>query len=159
MPIDAELAMVGRLAFAAVLGALMGLERELRGYPAGVRTVALVTMGAALFTEVSQVMGGDDRVAAGIVTGIGFLGAGVIFREAGWTVHGITTAATIWAAAAVGMAVGRELLLVAGLGAVIIFILLELRPVIRTMDEFLRRRIPWVVWREDSDEQEEKHDR
>lgn len=159
MPIDDELAMVGRLAFAAVLGAIMGLERELRGYPAGVRTVALVTMGAALFTDISQVLGGDDRVAAGIVTGIGFLGAGVIFREAGWTVHGITTAATIWSAAAIGMAVGRELYLVAGLGAVIIFVLLELRPVIRTMDDFLRRRIPWLVWREESNEQEEKHDR
>ena len=159
MPVDDQLAIVGRLALAAFLGAIIGLERELRGYPAGVRTVAMVTMGAALFTEVSQELGGNDRVAAGIVTGIGFLGAGLIFREEGWTVRGITTAATIWSAAAVGMAVGRELLLVAGLGALIIFILLELRPVIRTMDDFLRRRVPWIVWREDSNEQEEKHDR
>ncbi|MCJ7509691.1 MAG: MgtC/SapB family protein, partial [Dehalococcoidia bacterium] len=77
MPIDDQLAIVGRLAFAAFLGAFIGLERELRGYPAGVRTVALVALGSALFTDVSLLMGGDDRVAAGIVTGIGFLGAGV----------------------------------------------------------------------------------
>ena len=75
-------------------------------------------MGSALFTEVSRLTGGDDRIAAGIVTGIGFLGAGVIFRE-GYTVRGITTAATIWSAAAVGMAVGRELYLAAGLGSLL----------------------------------------
>jgi putative Mg2+ transporter-C (MgtC) family protein len=124
---------------AAFLGAFIGLERELRGYPAGVRTVALVALGATLFTEVSRITGTEDRIAAGIVTGIGFLGAGVIFRE-GYTVRGITTAATIWSAAAVGMAVGREIYLAAGLGALLIFILLEARPVVRRMDEYLRRR-------------------
>jgi putative Mg2+ transporter-C (MgtC) family protein len=139
MPVGDELAIVGRLAFAAVLGALIGLERELRGYPAGIRTMALITMGAVLFTDVSQILGGDDRVAAGIVTGIGFLGAGVIFRE-GYTVRGITTAATIWASAAIGMAIGRELYLVAGLGAVLVFIVLEARPVTRRVDEAIRRR-------------------
>ncbi|MEO7665828.1 MAG: MgtC/SapB family protein, partial [Dehalococcoidia bacterium] len=97
-----EFELLARLILAAFLGGLMGLERELRGYPAGIRTLALVTVGATLFTEVSQLMGGDDRVAAQIVTGIGFIGAGLIFRE-GYTVRGITTAATIWAAAAVGM--------------------------------------------------------
>jgi len=110
-----QLEIIGRLVLAAGLGGLIGLERELRGYPAGIRTMALITMGAMLFTDISQLLGGDDRIAAGIVTGIGFLGAGVIFRE-GYTVRGITTAATIWAAAAIGMAIGRELYLVAGLG-------------------------------------------
>jgi putative Mg2+ transporter-C (MgtC) family protein len=140
MPIDDQLAIVGRLAFAAFLGAFIGLERELRGYPAGVRTVALVALGAALFTDVSQLLGGDDRVAAGIVTGIGFLGAGVIFRE-GYTVRGITTAAALWSAAAIGMAVARELFLVAGLGAVLVFILLEARPVVRRLDDVVRGRL------------------
>jgi putative Mg2+ transporter-C (MgtC) family protein len=139
MPIDDQLAILGRLAFAVVLGGLIGLERELRGYPAGIRTMALITMGAMLFTDVSQIMGGDDRVAAGIVTGIGFLGAGVIFRE-GYTVRGITTAATIWASAAIGMAIGRELYLVAGLGTVLIFIVLEARPFTRRVDEAIRLR-------------------
>ena len=87
-----QLAIVGRRAF-------VGIEREIRGYPAGVRTIALVALGSALFTDISTITGSEDRIAAGIVTGIGFLGAGVIFRE-GYTVRGITTAATIWSAAA-----------------------------------------------------------
>ena len=134
-----QLEILGRLAMAAALGGLIGLERELRGYPAGIRTMALITMGAMLFTDVSQLLGGTDRIAAGIVTGIGFLGAGVIFRE-GYTVRGITTAATIWAAAAIGMAIGRELYLVAGLGTVLIFIVLEARPFTRRVDDAIRRR-------------------
>ncbi len=139
MTIGDEFAILGRLAFAAVLGGLIGLERELRGYPAGIRTMALIAMGAMLFTDISQILGGDDRVAAGIVTGIGFLGAGVIFRE-GYTVRGITTAATIWAAAAIGMAIGRELYLVAGLGTVLVFVVLEARPITRRVDDAIRRR-------------------
>jgi len=133
-----QLAIVGRLAFAALLGGTIGLQRELRGYPAGIRTLALVTLGSALFTDVSQLLGGDDRVAAGIVTGIGFLGAGVIFREQ-FTVRGITTAATIWSAAALGMAVGRELYLAAGLGTLLVFAVLEARPLTRRVDDFIRR--------------------
>jgi putative Mg2+ transporter-C (MgtC) family protein len=152
MPVDDQLAIVGRLAFAAALGALIGLERELRGYPAGVRTVALVTLGAALFTDVSQLLGGEDRVAAGIVTGIGFLGAGVIFRE-GHTVQGITTAA------AVGMAVGRELYLVAGLGSVLVFILLEARPVVRRLDDLLRERLHEPLVHQDPNQEGPHHDR
>jgi len=138
-PIEDQMEIIGRLALAAILGGLIGLERELRGYPAGIRTLALVTMGSLLFTDVSQLLGGDDRVAAGIVTGIGFLGAGVIFRE-GYTVRGITTAATIWAAAAIGMAIGRELYVVAGVGAVLVFVVLEARPFTRRVDEAVRRR-------------------
>jgi putative Mg2+ transporter-C (MgtC) family protein len=139
MTVGDEFAILGRLAFAAILGGLIGLERELRGYPAGIRTMALITMGSMLFTDVSQILGGDDRVAAGIVTGIGFLGAGVIFRE-GYTVRGITTAATIWASAAIGMAIGRELYLVAGLGTVLVFVVLEARPMTRRVDDAIRRR-------------------
>jgi putative Mg2+ transporter-C (MgtC) family protein len=150
MPIDDQLAIVGRLAFAAALGAFIGLERELRGYPAGVRTVALVALGSALFTDVGQVLGGDNRVAAGIVTGIGFLGAGVILRE-GYTIRGITTAATIWSAAAVGMAVARELYLVAGLGSLLMFILLEARPVVRRLDELARGRLHEPTAHEDQE--------
>jgi len=158
MPIDDQLAIVGRLAFAAALGALIGLERELRGYPAGVRTVALVALGAALFTDVSRLMGGDDRVAAGIVTGIGFLGAGVIFRE-GYTVRGITTAAALWSAAAIGMAVARELYLVAGLGAVLVFILLEARPVVRRVEDLVKGRLREPTAHEDPNKEGTEHDR
>jgi putative Mg2+ transporter-C (MgtC) family protein len=153
MPVDDQLAMVGRLALAALLGAFMGIEREIRGYPAGVRTIALVALGSALFTEISTITGTEDRIAAGIVTGIGFLGAGVIFRE-GYTVRGITTAATIWAAAAVGMAVGRELYLAAGLGSLLIFILLEARPVVRRLDNVLGARWRGLAAREEEEREE-----
>ncbi len=139
MTIGDEFAILGRLALAAILGGFIGLERELRGYPAGIRTMALICMGSMLFTDVSQILGGDDRVAAGIVTGIGFLGAGVIFRE-GYTVRGITTAATIWASAAIGMAIGRELYVVAGLGTLLVFVVLEARPMTRRVDDAIRRR-------------------
>jgi len=152
-----QLEIVTHLLLAAALGALMGLERELRGMPAGVRTIALVTMGAALFTELSGLVGSEDRIAAGIVTGIGFLGAGVIFRE-GYTVKGITTAATIWSAAAVGMAVGRELYLVAVLGALIVFALLESRPLVRAADNLLRQRARLLIDL-DHDETSEQGDR
>jgi putative Mg2+ transporter-C (MgtC) family protein len=158
MPIDDQLAIVGRLALAAALGAFIGLERELRGYPAGVRTVALVALGAALFTDVSQLLGGDDRVAAGIVTGIGFLGAGVIFRE-GYTVRGITTAAALWSAAAIGMAVARELYLVAGLGAVLVFILLEARPVVRRLENLAKGGLRETTAHEDPNKERTEHDR
>ena len=152
-----QLAIVLRLLLAAALGALMGLERELRGMPAGVRTIALVTMGAALFTELSGLVGSQDRMSAGIVTGVGFLGAGVIFRE-GANVRGITTAATIWSAAAVGMAVGQKLYLVAVLGALLVFVLLESRPVVRAIDDYLRRRVPLLIAHEPEEKKSTKRD-
>ena len=154
-----QLEIVAHLLLAAALGALMGLERELRGMPAGVRTIALVTMGAALFTEISGLIGGgEDRIAAGIVTGIGFLGAGVIFRE-GYTVRGITTAAALWSAAAIGMAVARELYLVAGLGAVLVFILLEARPVVRRVEDLVKGRLREPTAHEDPNKEGTEHDR
>ena len=122
MPADDQLALFLRVLLAAGIGAFIGIERELRGYPAGVRTMALVALGSALFTEISLLTGTEDRIAAGIVTGIGFLGAGVIFRE-GYTIKGITTAATVWSAAAIGMAVSRRLYLAAGLSSLLIFLL------------------------------------
>jgi putative Mg2+ transporter-C (MgtC) family protein len=107
-----------RLALAAALGAVIGLERELREREAGLRTHLLVALGSALFTIVSAygfhdflasgaavVRTDPTRIAAQIVTGIGFLGAGAIIRQ-GLSVRGLTTAATLWAVAAVGMAAG-----------------------------------------------------
>src|SRR6186997_1656359 len=106
-----------RLIAAATLGALIGLEREIHDHPAGTRTHLLVSVGSAGFTVLSiyafQAPGADPaRIAAQIVTGVGFLGAGAILKE-GATIRGLTTAASLWAVAAVGMAAGAGALIVA----------------------------------------------
>lgn len=97
-----------RVAMALLAGCLLGLEREWRRKAAGIRTIALICMSSTLFTILSIQIGGtmsSDRIASNILTGVGFIGAGVIFRG-GFTVDGITTAATIWISAAIGMAIG-----------------------------------------------------
>lgn len=106
-----------RLLIAAILGGSIGLERELNGKPAGFRTNLLICVGSTLFTDLSlgmsehareMHMGGDPgRVAAQIVTGVGFLGAGAIMQSKG-SVTGLTTAATMWVVAAIGLAVGAN---------------------------------------------------
>ncbi len=113
-----EVQIIGRLLLAALCGALIGFEREQAQKSAGVRTHTLVAVGAGAFTITSVIgfEGGDEsRVAAQIVTGIGFLGAGAIFRE-GAFVQGLTTAAGLWVVASLGMAAGtgRPFLAVAG---------------------------------------------
>ncbi len=88
------------------MGGLIGAEREYHGKSAGLRTMIMICVGSALFTMVSSRIGGsDDRIAANIVNGIGFLGAGIIFREDN-RIKGLTTAATVWAVSALGMCVG-----------------------------------------------------
>ena len=96
-----------RLVFAVVAGGLIGLEREVVHKPAGVRTHMLVCLGAALFIIVTldSIPQEAARIIAGIATGVGFLGAGTIFKAKS-DVHGLTTAASIWAVAAVGIAIG-----------------------------------------------------
>jgi putative Mg2+ transporter-C (MgtC) family protein len=152
-----QLDIVFRLVVAGGLGALIGLEREIRGYPAGIRTIALVSVGSCLFTDLSEVFAGSEssRVAAQIVVGIGFLGAGVIMRE-GYSVRGITTAATIWSAAAVGMATALSLYITAVLGAVFIFVVLEARPFTKRIDDMLQRMTG--RFREQDNDDEERHD-
>jgi len=128
MPIDFDVTMAGRLLLASLLGALVGLEREIHGRTAGFRTHLLVSLGSALFVVVSinfyRVFGnfggvvavGVDpgRVAAQVVVGIGFLGAGAIIREKA-SVRGLTTAACLWIAAAIGVACGAGLFLLSAL--------------------------------------------
>jgi putative Mg2+ transporter-C (MgtC) family protein len=105
-----------RLAVATLLGAILGLEREIHGRPAGLRTHLLVSLGAAAFMIMSPLVAGMNpgfpgdpgRIAAQIVTGIGFLGAGAIVKE-GVNIRGLTTAACLWVAAAIGMACGAAL--------------------------------------------------
>jgi uncharacterized membrane protein YhiD involved in acid resistance len=103
-----------RLLLAAFLGGLVGLERQLRRKPAGIRTNMMICFGAALFTIISYVMAGEvtgdhTRIAAQIIPGIGFIGAGVVIRERG-AVMGITSAATIFVMASIGMAVGANMI-------------------------------------------------
>ena len=116
-----------RLLAAFVLGGVIGLERERRDRPAGLRTHILVTVAAALLMMLSRLVAAEDfdpgRIAAGVVTGIGFLGAGTIIRY-GADVHGLTTAATIWAASAVGLTVGIGSYSAAIVATAIIFVTL-----------------------------------
>jgi putative Mg2+ transporter-C (MgtC) family protein len=97
-------ALVGNLIAAGILGGIVGAQRQAAHKPAGFRTHMLVALGSCAFMEISR-FSGDDRIAAGVITGIGFLGAGAIVRE-GLNAHGLTTAASIWAVAAVGLALG-----------------------------------------------------
>jgi putative Mg2+ transporter-C (MgtC) family protein len=97
-----------KLILSVVVGCVLGLEREVRGKSAGFRTLALICFGASVFTICSYHLGVEtnrDRIAANIITGVGFLGAGVIFRNNS-SVSGITTAASIWIASALGMLIG-----------------------------------------------------
>jgi putative Mg2+ transporter-C (MgtC) family protein len=115
--LGADTGYAARLLFAAFLGALVGLERELHDHPAGMRTHLLVSLGSAGFTVLSVAMaqgpGADPtRIAAQVVAGIGFLGAGAILKE-GATIRGLTTAASLWSVAAVGMAAGAGVWVVA----------------------------------------------
>jgi putative Mg2+ transporter-C (MgtC) family protein len=130
-----ELEMVLRLLLAAALGAAIGYQRERAKKPAGLRTHILIAAGAALFTIASTygfgIEADTSRVAAGVVAGIGFIGAGAIIRREGGIVEGLTTAATIWAVAAIGLAAGAGLYIVSVVTAAVVSIVLFLPHPIR----------------------------
>jgi len=119
---------IGRLSLACLLGGLIGLEREFKRKAAGLRTNLLICMGAAFFTLLSAVLAGDTpdkgRVAANIVQGIGFLGAGVILHNRN-RVSGLTSAASIFVVASIGMAAGAGLYTTAALATLMMIVLLE----------------------------------
>lgn len=112
---------VSRIGLAAVLGYLIGVERELHGKVVGTRTISLIVIGTALYVLMSPtIIGGDNsRIIAQVVSGIGFLGAGIIFKD-GDSVKGLTTAATVWCAAAVGGLCGFGMFAEAILGTIAI---------------------------------------
>jgi len=121
---------IGRLLLACLLGGLIGLEREAKGKPSGIRTNLLICMGAAFFTLLSAVLAGDanpdkGRVASNIVQGIGFLGAGLILHNRS-RVSGLTSAASVWVVASIGMACGAGLYGAAAVAAAIVVVALEL---------------------------------
>jgi putative Mg2+ transporter-C (MgtC) family protein len=119
-----------KVLIALLMGALLGLEREYKRKAAGMRTMTLICMSSTVFTILSAELGypnSADRVASNILTGVGFIGAGVIFKG-DYTIDGITTAASIWIAAAVGMAVGMSQYWLAGAalaGSLVVLVLLE----------------------------------
>ena len=116
-----------RLVLAVIAGGLIGLEREVVHKPAGIRTHMLVSLGSALFVLVTieTLPNEAARIIAGIATGVGFLGAGTIFRSKS-EVHGLTTAASIWAVSAVGLAIGFGHYLMTIIAVVLILIVLQL---------------------------------
>jgi putative Mg2+ transporter-C (MgtC) family protein len=134
----AELLFIINVATALLLGVLIGLERQWRQHPAGIRTNGLVSVGAALFVSLSLLVDHEaspTRVAAQVVSGLGFLGGGVILRE-GMNVRGMTTAATIWCSGAVGTLAGSGYPMHAVIGTVaIVFVNLGLRPVARRIEK------------------------
>jgi putative Mg2+ transporter-C (MgtC) family protein len=132
--VGTEIVMVLRLLLAAALGAIVGYQRERAKKPAGLRTHTLICVGAALFT-IASIYGfsgaSPAQVAAGIVAGIGFLGAGAIFHREAGIVQGLTTAATIWAVAAIGLTAGAGLYLISTVTTVVVLIILLLPHPIR----------------------------
>jgi len=123
-----ELQVALKLIISFTIGAVIGWERERTGHEAGIRTFGLISLGSCAFGLVSIRIGSSDhgRIAAQVVSGIGFICAGVIFRENG-SIKGLTTAATLWCTAAVGLAVALDMYMISLLSAVIIFIFLSLR--------------------------------
>lgn len=136
-----------KVLLAILLGGLIGGEREARDKSAGFRTIILICLGATLFTMLSALLtNGNDtaRIAANIVTGIGFLGAGAIIRE-GNQITGLTTAATIWLAASVGMAVGVGEYVLSGIFTLITMIVLWLFPGIEARIDKLRHTFTYQI--------------
>jgi putative Mg2+ transporter-C (MgtC) family protein len=141
--LNLQLDLSGRLLLAAILGAVIGIEREVHDHPAGMRTHMLVAVGCALFTELSiygfltGVPGttavDPTRLAAQIVSGIGFLGAGAILKY-GASIRGLTTAASLWATAAIGIAAGTGQFILGFVGtAIVLFSLWPLGRVARAL--------------------------
>lgn len=128
--IQIELELFFRVIFACFLGCLIGWERERHSNvrSAGIRTYGAISLGACAFTIVGLYLAPSDssRVASQVVTGIGFLGGGIIFRQSSDYIAGLTTAATLWATAAVGLAVAVGMYLTAMLIAILIYLLLYL---------------------------------
>jgi putative Mg2+ transporter-C (MgtC) family protein len=131
MDINAELIIVSKLIISFFLGAFIGFDRERHGRDAGIRTYAAVCIGATLFTAITAHLVNNpadtSRVIANIVTGVGFLGAGIIYRNNSvGTSHGLTTAATIWCTSAVGVAVGLNMFIISIVASLALYFLLSL---------------------------------
>lgn len=133
--------------FSVLVGGIIGIEREYQLKSAGLRTMILVTLGACIFTMLSRNLGepgSPDRIAANIITGIGFVGAGVIFKEEN-RVSGLTTAVTIWICAALGMTIGAGYYQEATIGSVVVFLLLIMFKYIQDVIDRISTRYTYQV--------------
>ena len=132
MDINFELIIVSKLLVSLLLGGLIGFDRERQGVDAGIRTYAAVCIGATIFTAIAGHLENDlsapSRIIANIVTGVGFLCAGIIYRNrSSDTSHGLTTSATVWCTAGVGVAVGLNMFVIAAASTVALYFLLSLQ--------------------------------
>lgn len=139
---ELQLELLAELALAVVLGGAIGFEREWRGKPAGLRTNILICMAAVLFTEISYrvgIAGGDPgRIAAQILTGVGFLGAGTILHRKG-SVSGLTSAATIWMVTAIGVTLGWGAYLDAIAATILVLVVLA---GLQRLEDWIRTKRP-----------------
>ena len=149
--IDFDLESLVRLIISFAIGTVIGFEREYHSKAAGLRTMIMICLGSTVFTEISISIGGSspDRIASNIITGIGFLGAGVIFKD-GLTITGITTATAIWICAALGMAVGAGEYFIAMAGSVIVlFVLIALQGITRRIERFHQARTYRIIYKQE----------
>lgn len=140
--------MSSRIVLAALLGGAVGIEREIHGSDAGFRTHILVCLGSSLFMMISFLMSQEygsmgtvdpSRIAAGVVTGIGFLGAGAVMRS-GTSIQGLTTAASIWAVSAIGLAIGAGLFTAGTLTSGVVLVVLYSSRFKRKLDKVKKHR-------------------
>ena len=147
-----------KLVLALVAGGFIGMEREYRSKAAGFRTMILIAIGSTLFTMISVRIGAPasmDRVAANIITGIGFFGAGVVFKDA-TSVTGLTTAASIWATASLGMAIGIGEYQLAFFGLLLVIIVLALFEKVQMwIEHFNQKHTYKIIFNKSSDAKEE----
>jgi putative Mg2+ transporter-C (MgtC) family protein len=142
-----------RLVVSSLIGAVIGFEREYHSKAAGLRTMIMICLGSTIFTEMSLSIGltSPDRIASNIITGIGFLGAGVIFKD-GLTISGITTATTIWICAALGMSVGAGEYFIAFLGTTLVLLILSaLSSITQKIESFHQARSYLISFEESAE--------
>ncbi len=141
-----------RIAVSFLCGSIIGLEREYRNKSAGFRTIILITLGSTIFTLVSQHVGGSNgnAIASTVVTGIGFIGAGVIFKD-GFNISGLTTAAVIWISAALGMLTGIGYIALAILITILVIIILSVFHHLEDFIDTIHHRMTFNITFKDND--------
>lgn len=152
MDVEIHLSDLVKIAVSIICGSILGFEREYRNKTAGFRTIILICLGSTIFTMVSESAMGesDDRIAANIITGVGFIGAGVIFKD-NLSITGLTTAAVIWVAAAIGMVAGVGDHHLALLLSLVVLMVLSLFTLVEGAIDNLHHRQTFIIKFRDSE--------